>query len=208
MILGLSRPKSGFAIVSEYGVEYPELEQRQPVTIGIGGEERPVVLGHSDGTISEIVEHRVMSVSQVESSIRVIDYFGGWVVGMESGRVSSSEDLGSWSINLSGVIDVLRFGPSLVAEKGAWVSSSSNGESTISLIDPKGGSVEFEMSHNSRIVSAFSDEGVICFGDDAGCIFVVEGDVLRRRFSRPVEEMAEGEGSSEMRRNIRGLRGG
>ena len=208
MILGLSRPKSGFAIVSEYGVEYPELEQRQPVTIGIGGEERPVVLGHSDGTISEIVEHRVMSVSQVESSIRVIDYFGGWVVGMESGRVSSSEDLGSWSINLSGVIDVLRFGPSLVAEKGAWVSSSSNGESTILLIDPQGGSVEFEMSHHSRIVSAFSDEGAICFGDDAGGIFVVEGDVLRRRFSRPVEEMAEGEGSSEMRRKIRGLRGG
>ena len=130
------------------------------------------------------------------------------MVGMESGSVSSSEDLGSWSTNLSGVIDVLRFGPSLVTKKGVWVSSSSNGESAILLIDPLGGNVEFEMSHHSRIVSAFSDEGIICFGDDAGCIFVVEGEVLRRRFSRPVEEMSEGEGSSEMRRKIRGLRGG
>ena len=65
-----------------------------------------------------------------------------------------------------------------------------------------------EISHHSRIVSVFGGEEVICFGDDAGCVFVLEGDVLRRRFSMPLEEMEEGDRSSELRRKIRGLRGG
>ena len=60
--------------------------------------------------------------------------------------------------------------------------------------------MELEMSHHSRIVSGFSEGEMICFGDDGGCIFVVEGDVLRRRFSRPVEEKEEDEGSLELRR--------
>jgi hypothetical protein len=83
-----------------------------------------------------------------------------------------------------------------------------DGESVISLINPKGGFVEMEISHHSRIVSAFSNEEVICFGDDAGCICVIEGDVLRRRFSRPVEEVTEEDSKSELRRKIRALRGG
>ncbi|MBU38875.1 MAG: hypothetical protein CMA59_05075 [Euryarchaeota archaeon] len=208
LVLGLSRPKSGYAIVSDNGVVYPDLEQPQPVTTGNGGGVVPVVLGHSDGSVSEIVDHGVKSVSQVESSVRAIDYFGGWVVGMDSGVVASSEDYGSWSVNLGGIVDVLRFGPSLVAERGVWVPSWRNGESAIFLINLKEGNVELEISHNSRIVSAFSNEDLICFGDDAGCIFVVEGDVVRRRFSRPVEEMAEEDRSSELRRKIRRLRGG
>lgn len=208
MVLGLSRPRSGYAIVSDDGIEYPELEKPQPVTIGKGGGVKPVVLGHSNGTVSEIVDHEVRSTSQVESSVRAIDYFGGWVVGMESGVVSSSEDLGSWSVNLNGVIDVLTFGPSLAAERGVWVSSWCGGESAIFLINPKVGSVELEMSHHCRIVSAFSGEGVVCFGDVAGCVFILEDDVLRRRFSRPVEELADGDRGSELRRKIRGLRGG
>ena len=208
LVLGLSRPRSGYAIVSENGVDYPELEQPQPVTTGNGGGGVPVVLGHSNGSVSEIVEHRVKSVSQVESSVRAIDYFGGWVVGMDSGGIASSEEFGSWSVNLGGIIDVLRFGPSLVAERGLWVTSWRDDESVISLINIKGGDVELKISHHSRITSAFSGEEVICFGDDSGCIFVVESDVLRRRFSWPVEEMAEEDRSSELRRKIRGLREG
>lgn len=208
LVMGLSRPRSGYAIVSDSGLDYPELEQPQPVTIGNGGGDEPVVLGHSNGMVTEVVDHRVESVSQVESSVRAIDYFGGWVVGMDSGGVSSSEYFGSWSINLNGVIDVLCFGPSLDSDKGVWVPSSRDGESVISLINPKGGVVEMEISHHSRIVSAFGVEEMICFGDDAGCICIVEGDVLRRRFSRPVEEIAEEDSNSELRRKIRGLRGG
>ena len=208
LVLGLSRPRSGYAIVSENGIDYPELEKPQPVTTGNGGGDVPVVLGHSNGSVSEIVEHVVKTVSQVGSSVRAIDYFGGWVAGMDSGGVSSSEDFGSWSINLGGIIDVLSFGPSLVAERGIWVPSWRDGNSVIFLINPKGGSVDLEISHHSRIVSVFGGEEVICFGDDAGCVFVLEGDVLRRRFSMPLEEMEEGDRSSELRRKIRGLRGG
>ena len=208
LVLGLSRPKSGYAIVSDSGLDYPDLEDLQPVTVGNRGGCSTVVLGHSNGMVSEIVDHRVKSVSQLGSSVRAIDYFDGWVAGIDSGNVASSEDLGSWTVSLDGMVDVICFGPSLGAEKGVWASSWRDDESVISLINPLGGGVELEISHHSRIVSAFSDEGVICFGDDDGCVFVIEGDVLRRRFSRPVEEIGEEGGFSELRKKIRGLRGG
>ena len=208
LVLGLSRPKSGFAIVSESGLKYPDFEDLAPVTIGNGGGVVPVVLGHSDGTVSEIVDHQVKSVSRVGSSVRAIDYFDGWVAGLDSGNIASSEYFGSWSVNLDGIVDVIGFGPSLDTGRGIWASSWRDSESAIFLINPRGGGVELEMSHHSRIVSGFSEGEMICFGDDDGCIFVVEGDVLRRRFSRPVEEKEEDEGSLELRRKIRALRGG
>ena len=205
--MGLSRPKSGFAIVSESGLEYPDIEDLAPVTIGNGGGSISVVLGHSNGTVSEIVDHQVKSVSHVGSSVRAIDYFDGWVVGLDSGNITSSENFGSWSVNLDGIVDVIGFGPSLDTRRGVWASSWRGSESAIFLINPRGGGVELEMSHHSRIGSIFSGGEWICFGDDDGCIFVVEGDVLRRRFSRSVEEIEEDEGSLELRRKIRALRG-
>ena len=208
LILGLSRPKSGYAIVSESGLEYPELEHLHPVTTGTEGGGCPVILGHSNGMVSEIIDHRVESVAQIESSIRAIDYSDGWVAGTESGVVSASEFFGSWAINLDGVIDVICFGPSLGDSKGVWIPTWSDENSVISLIDTKNGSVELGISHQSRIVSAFGNEEVICFGDSSGCVCVVEGNVVRRRFSMPAEEMTEGDRSSELRRKIRALRGG
>ncbi len=208
LILGLSRPKSGYAVVSENGLDYPDLEDSQPVTIGTGGGSRPVVLGHSNGMVSEIVDHRVKSVCNAGSSVRAIDFSDGWVAGVDSGHISSSDVFGSWSIKLDGIVDVICFGPSLGNHKGVWASSWKGGSSAIFLIEPSEGSVELEVSHHSRIVSAFSEEEVICFGDDDGCVFIVEGDVLRRRFTRPIEEMGDEDGSSELRRKIRALRGG
>ena len=208
LVMGLSRPKSGYAIVSENGINYPELEERHPVTIGNGGSGVPVVLGHSNGMVTEVVEQEVKSVSEVESSVRAIDYCGGWVVGLDSGYVTSSKHLGSWSINLSGVIDVLCFGPSLDNNEWVWVPSWSDDSSVVSLLNPKKGSIELEIRHHSRIGCVFSDESVICLGDYSGCITVIEKDVLRRRFTSPMEEMSEKGRSMELRKKIRGLRRG
>ena len=208
VVMGLSRPRCGYAIVTEEGgIEYLELEEQHPVTIGNDGGAWPVVLGHSNGMITEIVGHEVETTTPGESSIRAIDYFDGWVVGLESGFVSSSEFFGSWSVDLHGVIDVVRFGPSLSDGKGVWASSWEK-ESKIFLIDSSEGNVELEISHHSRIRSSFSIGDVICFGDSSGCVYVIEENVLRRRFALPAEEISEEDRSSEMRRKIRGLRGG
>ncbi len=208
VVMGLSRPRCGYAIVTEEdGIEYRGMGEQHPVTIGNGGGAFPIVLGHSNGMVTEIVGHEVLAITHGESSVRAIDYFDGWVVGLDSGFVSSSEFFGSWSVDLHGVIDIVSFGPSLGDEKGVWTSSWEK-ESKICLIDSSDGSVELEISHHSRIRSSFGIGNVICFGDSSGCVYVVEEDVLRRRFSIPVEEISEEDRSSEMRRKIRGLRGG
>ncbi len=208
VVMGLSRPRCGYAIVTEEdGIEYLELEEQHPVTIGNEGGDCPVVLGHSNGMVTEIVGHKVGTTAHGESSVRAIDHSDGWVVGLDSGFVSSSEFFGSWSVNLHGVIDIVRFGPSLGDEKGVWASSWEK-ESKIFLIDSSDGSVELEISHHSRIGCSFSIGNTICFGDSSGCVYVVEEDVLRRRFSLPAEEISEEDRNSEMRRKIRGLRGG
>jgi hypothetical protein len=208
VVMGLSRPRCGYAVVSEEdGIEYVELEHCHPVTVGSSGGDFPIVLGHSNGMVTEIVGSEARMISHEESSVRAIDYFDGWVGGLDSGFVSSGEVFGSWSIDLSGVIDVVLFGPSLREAKGVWASSWEK-KSKIFLIDSSEGSVELEISHHSRICCSMSIENAICFGDYSGCVYVIEGEVLRRRFARPEEEMSEENSSSEMRRKIRGLRGG
>jgi len=206
LVMGLSRPKSGYAIVSENGINYPELEGRHPVTIGNRGGVGAIVLGHSNGMVTEIIGHEVKSISHLDASVRAIDYFDGWVVGMDSGYVTSSEVLGSWSVNLGGIIDVLCFGPSLNDSKWVWTPSWRDGAAVVSVLDSKKGAVELEISHHSRIGCAFSNDRVICFGDYSGCITVIERNVFRRRFSQPGEEIADEDRSMEMRRKIRGLR--
>jgi len=209
VVMGLSRPKCGYAIVSEeHGIEYSKIEGRHPVTIGNRGGVLPVVLGHSNGMVTEIVGHEVKSVAHGDSSVRAIDYFGGWVAGLDSGFVYSSEFFGSWSIDMHGVIDVVRFGPSLSGNGKAIWASSWKKESKIYLIDSSEGNVELELSHDSRIMSSFSIENVICLGDSSGCVYVIEENVLRRRFALPAKEISEEDRSSEMRRKIRGLRRG
>ena len=209
LLIGLSRPISGYAIISNNGIEYPELENRQPVTIGNEGRGDTVVLGHGNGMITEIVNHEVQSTSNVGGAVRAIDYFDGWVAGVDSGLVSSSQSLGSWSVDLGGVIDVLRFGPSFESRKLIWAPSWRDGESAVvSLLDSNSGDVEMEVSHHSRIGCASANEEIICFGDISGCINVIEGEVFRRRFFQPTEEIGNEDKAMEMRRKIRRLRGG
>ncbi|HJM24164.1 MAG TPA: PQQ-binding-like beta-propeller repeat protein [Candidatus Thalassarchaeaceae archaeon] len=207
-LMGLSRPRCGYAIVSEYnGVDYLELDEEHPVTFGKSGEDSVVILGHSNGMITEIVGGEVKSINAGDSSVRSIDYCNGWVTGLESGSVSSSEVFGFWTIEMNGTVDVVCFGPSLDESKGVWASSW-EGKSKIFLIDSSEGNIDLEISHHSRIGSAFCNGETICFGDFSGCIYVIEGEVLRRRFALPIEEKMEENRSSELRRKIRGLRSG
>lgn len=207
-IIGLSRPRCGYAVVSEQnGIEYLELEEECPVTVGMNGGDGLVILGHSNGTVTEIIDGKFASFNSGESTVRSIDYRNGWVAGLESGRVTASRFFGSWSIELSGEVDIVCFGPSLDFDDGVWISSW-KGESNISLVDSSEGTVKMEISHGSRIVSAYSIGETICFGDSSGCVYVIEGEVLRRRFALPMEEIGEKDEISELRRKIRGLRGG
>ena len=205
-LMGLSRPKCGYAIASEEGIEYLELEEKHPVTVGcklVGG---GVVLGHSNGSVTEIDEGGFSTASFGNSAVCSIDCRSGWVVGLESGGVSTSDSFGSWSIDSFDSIDVVSFGPSLNENAGVWYTSWNEG-GAIFLVDSSIGSVQLEISHHSRIVTCFGTENTICLGDDAGCIHVIEKDVVRRRFKRLPGRDPDSGRDSEMRKRIRALRG-
>ena len=205
-IMGLSRPKCGYAIASEKGIEYHELEENKPITAGCKLDGGGIVFGHSNGSVTEIYGEVCSTVSVGDSAIRAVDCGTSWVAGLDSGVVSTGESLGSWKIESMGSIDVVSFGPSLEDVAGIWYSSW-DGEGGIFLVDSSIGSLQLERSHESRIVACFATEHTICFGDISGCIHVIEKKVLRRRFGRLPERDIESGRESELRKKIRALRG-
>ena len=205
-LMGLSRPKCGYAIASEEAIEYIDLDENKPITAGCQLDGGSIVLGHSNGSVTEINGLSCSTVSIGNSAIRTIDCRSDWVVGLDSGGVSTGESLGSWNIESSDSIDVVSFGPSLNENTGIWYSSW-NGNGVIFLVDSSIGSPQLELYHRSKIVTCFATENTICFGDDSGCIHVIEKEVLRRRFGRPPAREVNDEREFELRKKIRALRG-
>ena len=64
------------------------------------------------------------------------------------------------------------------------------------------------VSHDFRISSIFNDGGSICLGDSTGNIYLLEGEVIRRRHGRSEEEFEQEEKRVSLRKKIRELRGG
>ncbi len=205
-LLGLSRPKCGYATVSESNeLEYIALENDNPVTIGDDDGGLRVFLGHSRGGLTEICEGESKSLSRAESSVSAIEFDDGWIAGLESGEILVGESFGSWSTNIGGSIENVCIGPSLEGGRWLWASSWGQG-SRITIMDPSNGSVKLEFPHPSRIYSVCSFEKTICFGDSEGLVFVLEEGVIRRRFSHSDEGVLKENDKSAMRRKIRGLR--
>ncbi|MBR80150.1 MAG: hypothetical protein CMA88_05165 [Euryarchaeota archaeon] len=206
VLMGLSRPKCGYAIVSELReLEYISLENENPVTVGNDDGGLRVFLGHSRGGVTEIHNGESSLFYKAESSVSAIEFNGGLIAGLESGKVLAGESFGSWTTNIGGLVENLCVGPSSDEGRGLWASTWGQG-SRLAIMELSNGSVKFEIRHPSRIISVCSSEKTICFGDSAGLVFVLEEEVLRRRFSRLDEEMLKENDRSEMRRKIRGLR--
>ena len=204
--MGLSRPKCGYATASEAGIEYLELEEKKPITAGCKLDGGGMVFGHSNGSVTEIFGGVSSTVSLGDSAIRAMDCGSSWVVGLDSGVVSTGKSLGSWKIESLESIDVVSFGPSLDDVAGIWYSSW-NDKAGVFLVDSSTGSLQLELSHESRIVASFATENTICFGDFSGCLHVIEKEVLRRRFGRLPERDIQYGRESELRKKIRALRG-
>ena len=207
VVFGLSRPKCGVGTLqggSELG--HISLAGDSPVTVGKGDGRGPVVLGHSDGVISEISEVGASSIIAGYSPICSIDYDNGWVAGLEEGKVVSGESFESWSIDLGSPVELVSFGPSLDNERAVWAFTWKE-ESLLHIIDLTG-KIELSVSHDFRISSIFNDGESICLGDSTGNIYLLEGEVIRRRHGRSEEEFGQEEKRVSLRKKIRELRGG
>ena len=94
-------------------------------------------------------------------------------------------------------LDLAVFGLPLAVPLGSDIHDSQRGHSPLHL----------EAFHLGRIVSSFFSADSICFGDSEGLVLLIEGEVVRRRFSVSGEEFGEDEIRSEMRKKLRRLRG-
>ena len=204
-VIGLSRPKCGYAIASETGIEYHELEEKKPVTAGCKLHDGRLVFGHSNGSVTELNGGVCSTVKVGDSAICAMDCRDSWVVGLDSGVVSTCDSIGFRNIESFKSIDLVSYGPSLDGSTGIWFSSW-NVIGRIFLVDSSLESLQLELSHGSRIVTCFASEDTICFGDISGCIHVIENKVLRRRFGRLPEREIDSEREAELRKKIRALR--
>ncbi len=205
---GLSRPKCGYAKIVEDKIEYFSLKNGAPITIGIDDGVDRIFFGHSDGKITQLGIKEELLFQRSESSVTAIDYENGLVAGMESGVIFSGEEFGSWTVNLEMPIESIAIGPSLVIdEMGLWVTCGSE-ECEVSLLNIGNGVRELVIPHTSRIESVCSSGRVICFGDWDGDVFVIEEEVLRRRFLDSEEVYLERKDEAVIRRKIRELRRG
>ncbi|MDP6662085.1 MAG: PQQ-binding-like beta-propeller repeat protein [Candidatus Thalassarchaeaceae archaeon] len=205
-IIGLSRPNCGYAKVTiGKNPEYFSTENNNPITTGVMSDEGSLYLGHSNGGISEITDEGSSSQIAGSASVTSITIGEDWLAGFESGRVLSGPSLGGWSTEVGGSVDVICLGPSLRGEKCVW-SSSWSGKAKLSLLEEIGGEVQFEIGHDSRIGEICSAGRKISLGDSEGKIFLIEEEVLRRRFEQVEEGNEEEKKRSLIRSRIRGLR--
>ena len=205
-IIGLSRPKCGYAIVAVgKGPEYFSMENDDPITTGAISDEGLLYLGHSNGGISEITDEGSSSHIAELSSVTSIAIGEDWLAGFESGMVLSGPSLGSWSTKVGGSVDVVSLGPSLGGENCVWSSSWSE-RAKLSLLGETSGEIQFEIGHDSRIGEICSTEGTIGLGDSEGKIFLIEEGVLRRRFEQVEEGVGEDQKRSLIRSKVRSLR--
>lgn len=207
-IIGLSRPRCGYAIVSiGHDFKYISIENNNPITTGVVSEEGVLYFGHTDGGISEIMGEEVTSHIVGSSPVTSITLGESWVAGLESGQVISGPSLGGWSADVGRLVDVVSLGPSLRGGRCVWSSSWSEG-AKLTLLDEDSGTTQFEVNHDSRIKEICSTEGTIALGDSEGNVFLIEDEVFRRRFEQVEEDVEEDQKRSLLRRRIRSLRQG
>ena len=205
-VFGLSRPKCGIAVLSgDEDLDYISLSGDYPVTVGKGDDRGLVVLGHSNGVISEISGGEFSYTVAGNSSICSIDYENDWIVGLEEGIVVSGESFDSWTIDLGSPVELISFGPSLSKRRAVWACTWKD-EAILYLIELTG-EIELIVSHSSRISAIFNNDEMICFGDSDGNVYLLEGEVLRRRHGRSEEELMQDEKRFSLRRKMRELRG-
>ncbi|MEE2629664.1 MAG: PQQ-binding-like beta-propeller repeat protein [Candidatus Thermoplasmatota archaeon] len=204
-VVGLSRPKCGYCTVTlEEGVKYHSLNISSPVTVGVSSQ-KGTLMGHSDGSLSHVTLDGSTSTSIGKGSVSALTMDEGWVIGMDSGELVSGDNLGSWKVELGGVVDLVKFGPSPDEDSCVWTSSWSD-SCRLSLLEIHSGQEKMEIHHGYRISVGSSELGFIALGDFSGGVFLLEDGVIGRRKEQFDEDLDPDKKSELLRRKIRELR--
>lgn len=190
IVLGLGRPRCGYLRVRPNApVEHNSLPTNSPVTCGCG-ENRELVFGHADGSLSSLNESLLEIGSLVTS---IASNQNGWISGHDDGSIAMKNGLEY----LPGSVDAVE-----IVENNGWASSFDGVNVWIVII----GNVSNKISHDSRLRQMDSSFNRIVLGDDQGRVYFVESEVMQRRINLHLEEPDEYPEKSDFRARLRMLR--
>ena len=198
LILGIGRPRCGYLIVnSKYEIIHEEISGDSPITSGIRTKSG-FLLGHSNGTMTEIKNRKARKIELEKSPITSIigsDEF--WCLGDEKGAILSSNN---WKKYVSSRIDCLIEVNNLV-----WAAATNN-ENRIYLLNKNNGDVKYTVSHDSRIRLMKHIGGIIAISDDNGKLILLEEEIVFRRLDSIKENIQDQEKRNLLKKRLRALR--
>lgn len=200
LVLGLGRPRCGVLRVNDGKLEHIGSGDVGPVTCGSSVDNR-VLLGHSDGKVSEIDGSDCDSALEGGAPVSAVLGSENWTVaGLEDGGVISSK---GWNYTSKGSISALSLGPSPSSKWAIWASSDDG----VVVLDHDDGKPLIELGHGCKITESDSGGDLIAIGDSEGIIHLIEQSVLSRRLVEDFEIIEEGTVKREMMDRLRKLRG-
>ena len=173
IILGIGRPRCGFlGIDNENKILHNQTKGNSPVNMGIKTN-TGFLLGHSDGTITEMNGKVCKYIQCGNDSITAMFSTNiSWQVGNSNGSLFSSE---GWRVELGGKISSI-----VETEDYIWVSTIS-GNTIIHLLDRKNGSIKYQFSHNNEIQLMKLSHYNLAISDEEGKIMFFDTRSLNKR---------------------------
>ena len=198
IILGIGRPRCGILTVDgEYNISHSKTDGDSPVNMGIKTN-KGFLLGHSNGSITEIIDSDRKSIQCGNDSITAMSSAGfSWQVGDKNGNIFSSD---GWRKKLGNRINSI-----VEAKHHIWVSVTSE-KNTVYLLDKKDGGIKHQFSHNNKIQLMELEDDNLAISDEEGKIMFFDMKTLDKRIKTVVEVSKDSERRNLLKKRLRALR--
>ena len=197
-ILGIGRPRCGFLTVDNDGViSHNQTETNSPLNLGIKTN-YGFLLGHSDGTITEIDDcDRKYTKCGDDSITAMFSNNISWKIGNIIGNLFSSD---GWVIDLDGKISGI-----VETEDHIWVSTNSE-DNMIYLLDKESGSIEYQFNHENKIQIMTLSNYNLAISDDEGKIMFFDVKTLNKRIEEKKDINEDLDRRNLLKKRLRALR--
>ena len=198
IILGIGRPRCGILTIDdEYNISHSKTDRDSPVNMGIKTN-NGFLLGHSNGSITEIIDSGRKSIQCGNDSITAMNSVGlSWQVGDKNGNIFSSD---GWRKKLGNRINSI-----IEAEHHIWVSVTSE-KNTVYLLEKKDGSIKHQFSHDNKIQLMELSDNDLAISDEEVKIMFFDMKKLDKRIKTVFELNKDSERRNLLKKRLRALR--
>ena len=198
IILGIGRPRCGILTIDkEYDTSHSRTDGNSPVNMGIKTNVG-FLLGHSDGSLTEINEIDRKSIQCGKDSITAMNSVDfSWQVGDENGNIFSSE---GWTNKLGNRINCI-----VETKHHIWVSATSE-NNIVYLLDKLNGSIKYQFSHGYKILLMKLSDNNLAISDEEGKIMFFDIKTLEKRIETISGVSQDSEKRNLLKKRLRALR--